>query len=174
MGGTLHTSSHPPPSSLRRTNLGSLRPGSAVNLERAAVVGGRNSGHLVQGHVDDTGEIVAKWAEGDSLWVRVAPPSRLLPYIVPKGYICVDGASLTVVDVDRSAGTFTFMLIAFTQSAIVLPRKAVGERVNLEVDVAGKYAAAGGGDAALLERLVALEKRVAELEGGCGCACGKK
>ena len=93
----------------------------------------------MQGHVDDVGEIVSLRPEGDSLWVTVKPPARLLPYIVPKGFIAVDGTSLTVCEVDHAAGTFNFMLIAFTQEKVVIEKKAVGEFVNLEVDVISKY-----------------------------------
>ena len=71
--------------------------------------------------------------------MTVKPPSRLLPYIVPKGFIAIDGTSLTVCDVDHVAGTFNFMLIAFTQQKVIIPLKAVGDEVNLEVDVISKY-----------------------------------
>jgi riboflavin synthase len=125
------------PETLRRTNLGDVKPGDGVNLERSLAASGRVDGHFVQGHVDGTGTIKDFRPEGDSLWVTVEAAPELLRYIVPKGYIAVDGTSLTVVDVypDR----FTFMLIAYTQKHIVLPKRALGERVNLEVDVVGKY-----------------------------------
>lgn len=125
------------PETLRRTNLGDLRPGDEVNLERSLAFNGRIGGHFVQGHVDGTGVIRAFRPEGDSLWVTVAAPRELLRYIVPKGYVAVDGASLTAVDVLEDA--FTFMLVAYTQQHITLPRKPVGSRVNLEVDMLGKY-----------------------------------
>ncbi len=125
------------PETLRRTNLGDLRPGDAVNLERSLAVNGRFGGHFVQGHIDGTGVIRAFRPEGDALWVTVAAPDALLRYIIPKGYIAVDGTSLTVVDVLEDA--FTFMLVAYTQQHITLPRKSVGSRVNLEVDILGKY-----------------------------------
>lgn len=151
------------PETLRRTHLGELRPGDAVNLERASeVVGGRNSGHFVQGHVDGTGEIVDRWIDGDSLWYRVRVAPTLMPYIVPKGFVAVDGASLTVVDADPDAGTFTFMLIEYTQKKIVVPAKSEGDRVNVEVDVLAKYAEAAL--APVLPRLEALESRVRRLE----------
>ncbi len=125
------------PETLRRTNLGDLRRGDGVNLERSLAANGRIGGHFVQGHVDGTGELRAFRPEGDSLWVTVGAAPELLRYIVPKGYIAVDGVSLTVVDVFRDA--FTFMLVAYTQRHITLPRKPVDSRLNLEVDILGKY-----------------------------------
>jgi riboflavin synthase len=125
------------PETLRRTNLGALRPGDGVNLERSLAADGRIGGHFVQGHVDGMGEVRAFHAEGDSLWVTVGAAPELLRYIAPKGFIAVDGVSLTVVDVFHDA--FTFMLIAYTQQHITLPRKPVDSRVNLEVDILGKY-----------------------------------
>ena len=125
------------PETLRRTNLGALRSGEGVNLERALTANGRIGGHFVQGHVDGTGEARAFRPEGDSLWVTVGAAPELLRYIVPKGYIAVDGVSLTVVDVFPDV--FTFMLVAYTQQHTTLPRKPVDSRVNLEVDILGKY-----------------------------------
>jgi riboflavin synthase len=125
------------PETLRRTNLGDLRPGDGVNLERPLAANGQIGGHFVQGHVDGTGEVRAFRPEGDSLWVTVGAAPELLRYIVPKGYIAVDGVSLTVVDVFPDA--FTFMLVAYTQRHITLPRKPTDSRVNLEVDIVGKY-----------------------------------
>jgi riboflavin synthase len=128
------------PETLRRSNLGLLKPGSRVNIERALKADGRNSGHFVQGHVDCTGEIVEKWREGESLWVKVKVPQDIIPYIVPKGFVCVDGTSLTICDVDSRPETswFTFMLVAHTQQSVIIPSKAVGELVNIEVDVLAK------------------------------------
>ena len=125
------------PETLRRTNLGDLHPGDGVNLERSLAANGRVDGHFVQGHVDGTGVIRSFEPEGDSVWVTVETPPELLHYIVPKGFIAVDGISLTVVDVLEDA--FTFMLIAHTQQHVTLPQKPVGGRVNLEVDILGKY-----------------------------------
>ena len=125
------------PETLRRTNLGDLTTGSPVNLERSLAANGRVDGHFVQGHVDGTGTIQELAHEDDSLWVTVAASPELLRYIVPKGYIAVDGTSLTVVDVRDDA--FTFMLIAYTQAHIIIPQKQVGDKVNLEVDILGKY-----------------------------------
>jgi|ETNmetMinimDraft_33_1059910.scaffolds.fasta_scaffold56060_2 riboflavin synthase len=122
---------------VRRTNLGELQPGEGVNLERALPADGRVGGHFVQGHVDGVGVIRALRPEDDSLWVTVESPAELLRYIVPKGFVAVDGVSLTVVEVFPDA--FNFMLIAYSQDHIVLPRKTTGARVNLEVDMLGKY-----------------------------------
>ncbi|XP_073156258.1 riboflavin synthase-like [Henckelia pumila] len=127
------------PETLRKTSLGELESGSLVNLERALSPSTRMGGHFVQGHVDGTGEIVEKVVERDSLWVKVKVTNELLKYIVPKGFIAVDGTSLTVVDVFDDEGCFNFMLVAYTQQKVVIPLKEVGQKVNLEVDILGKY-----------------------------------
>lgn len=143
------------PETLRRTNLGELHVGDGVNLERAAAANSRNSGHGVQGHVDDTGTVYSRRRDGDSLWVVVEAPARLMRYIVPKGYIAVDGTSLTVCDVDCKANTFSFMLVPHTQASVVIPRREVGHRVNLEVDAVAKYVEGSVGN--LVERMEQLE-----------------
>ncbi|KAL5581785.1 hypothetical protein UlMin_014227 [Ulmus minor] len=127
------------PETLRKTSLSELSPGSLVNLERAVQPTSRMGGHFVQGHVDGTGEIVSMEPEGDSLWVKVKASKELLKYIVPKGFITVDGTSLTVVDVFDEEGCFNFMLVAYTQQKVVIALKKVGQKVNLEVDILGKY-----------------------------------
>ncbi|KAJ9686337.1 hypothetical protein PVL29_015301 [Vitis rotundifolia] len=127
------------PETLRKTSLSELEPGSLVNLERAVQPVSRMGGHFVQGHVDGTGEIVSTEPEGDSLWVKVKTTPELLRFIVPKGFIAVDGTSLTVVDVFDDEGCFNFMLVAYTQQKVVIPLKKVGQKVNLEVDILGKY-----------------------------------
>lgn len=124
---------------LRRTSLIELEPGSLVNLERAVTPTSRMGGHFVQGHVDGTGEIVSMDPEGDSLWIKVKAGKELLKYVVPKGFIAVDGTSLTVVDVFDEEECFNFMLVAYTQQNVVIPLKKVGQKVNLEVDILGKY-----------------------------------
>ena len=142
------------PETMRCTNLGDLISGSAVNLERPLAAGARNSGHFVQGHVDGAGSIEKMWREGDSLWVRVKVAHQLIKYIVPKGYVAIDGTSLTVCEVDVATGCFTFMLIAYTQTRIIVARKKEGERVNVEVDVLGKLVeASGAGLAAAVSRV---------------------
>jgi riboflavin synthase len=125
------------PETLARTNLGDLRPGDPVNLERALAANGRFDGHIVQGHIDGTGTLAALTPDGDSLRVRIAAPPALLRYIVPKGFIAVDGASLTVIDVLPDA--FTFMLIAYSRAHLALPRRPLGCRVNIELDILAKY-----------------------------------
>ncbi len=125
------------PETLARTNLGELNAGDPVNLERAMAADGRFDGHIVQGHIDGTGRIESATPDGDSLRFAVSAPQELLRYIAPKGFIAVDGTSLTVIDVTAEA--FTFMLVAYTQGQISLPQRPVGSRVNLEVDILAKY-----------------------------------
>jgi riboflavin synthase len=127
------------PETQRRTNLGDLKQGDRVNLERPLAANGRFGGHIVQGHVDATGVLRAIVPDGPSAIVTIEAPPDLMPYIVPKGFIAVDGTSLTVVDVDRRASTFTVALISHTQNAVTLASLAPGSRVNLEVDVLAKY-----------------------------------
>ncbi|XAR55503.1 Riboflavin synthase [Bertholletia excelsa] len=127
------------PETLRKTSLIELETGSLVNLERALRPSTRMGGHFVQGHVDGTGEIVSTKVEGDSLWVKVRTAPELLKYIVPKGFIAVDGTSLTVVKVFDEEKCFNFMLVAYTQQKVVISLKKVGQKVNLEVDILGKY-----------------------------------
>lgn len=125
------------PETLRRTALGALAPGGAVNLERSLAADGRVGGHFVQGHVDGTGTVVGKQEEGAALLVALAVPPALARYIVEKGYVAVDGASLTVVAArpDR----FTVSLVRHTQEHSTLAGKPVGAAVNVEVDILGKY-----------------------------------
>eukprot|EP00747_Dinoflagellata_sp_TGD_P152222 gnl/TRDRNA2_/TRDRNA2_177280_c0_seq2.p1 gnl/TRDRNA2_/TRDRNA2_177280_c0~~gnl/TRDRNA2_/TRDRNA2_177280_c0_seq2.p1 ORF type:complete len:247 (-),score=52.51 gnl/TRDRNA2_/TRDRNA2_177280_c0_seq2:138-848(-) len=144
------------PETLRRTDLGDLAPGDRVNIERSMAGNARNSGHVVQGHVDEAGKILEFKPEGDSLWVKISLSSELLPFVVPKGYIAVDGTSLTVCEVNHVDKWFNLMLIAHTQKCIVIPKKKIGARVNLEADCIGKYAAAAVGG--LRERVDDLER----------------
>jgi riboflavin synthase len=122
---------------LRRSSLGALRTGSPVNLERAAELGGRLGGHLTQGHVDGLGTILAREPADHWEVVRFALPPELGRYVVEKGSIAVDGVSLTVMAV--TAESFTVGLIPTTLKLTVLGAKAVGDPVNLEVDVIAKY-----------------------------------
>lgn len=125
------------PETLRRSTLGQARVGQRVNLERALAVGSRFGGHIVQGHVDGTGRIAEQRTDGDGLIVRVAAPARLMRYIVEKGFIAVNGISLTVVDVLDDA--FTVALVRYTREHVALLDGGVGTPVNLEVDVVAKY-----------------------------------
>ncbi|XXG94697.1 Crossover junction endonuclease mus81 [Hypoxylon texense] len=129
------------PETLRLTNLGELAKGSDVNLERAVRADTRMGGHFVQGHVDSTAEIVDVRQDGNALTFRFAPRSPdVLRYVVFKGYVALDGTSLTVTRVDDVGGWFEVMLIAYTQEKVVVARKKVGQSVNVEVDVLAKYA----------------------------------
>ena len=116
------------------------KPGNKVNVERSQKADGRNSGHYVQGHVDNTATVVEKYMDGESLRVRMRAPPELAPYIVKKGYISIDGTSLTITEADPATGIFAVMLVPHTQKCIVLPLRAVGDRVNIEVDVMTKAA----------------------------------
>ncbi|KAI1455676.1 Lumazine-binding protein [Annulohypoxylon moriforme] len=129
------------PETLRLTNLGSLTKDSSVNLERAVRADTRMGGHFVQGHVDSIAEIINVAKDGNALTFRFAPNSSdVLRYIVYKGYVALDGTSLTVTKVNDEEGWFEVMLIAYTQEKVVVARKKVGETVNVEVDVLAKYA----------------------------------
>lgn len=153
------------PETMRRTYLGSLKPGQSVNLERASEIGGRNSGHFVQGHVDGTGEITDRWIDDDSMWYKVKVDPEVLRYIVPKGFIAIDGTSLTVCEVDPVENWFTFMLVEYTQKKIIIPSKLVGELLNIEVDVLGKYSESALAN--IMPRIEALEAKVGSLEKKC-------
>jgi len=125
------------PETLRRTDLGDLSVGDKVNLERSAQLGGRLGGHIVQGHVDGTAQITAYVKEGSAWLIDFEISKNLSRYIVEKGFVCVDGASLTVVNCDEN--TFTIALIPYTRDNTVLGYKGVGNSVNIETDIIGKY-----------------------------------
>jgi len=122
---------------LVRSSLVTARVGAVVNLERAAALGDRIGGHLVQGHVDGTGAVLGR--EPSEHWelVHVGLPAQLARYVVEKGSITVDGVSLTVVAVGPDS--FTVSLIPTTLAETTLGRRAIGEPVNLEVDIVAKY-----------------------------------
>jgi riboflavin synthase len=121
----------------KRSNLGALRVADRVNLERAATLGTRMGGHLVQGHVDGVGTILSRAAGREWTMVRFSVPDGLSRYVVEKGSITVDGVSLTVVAV--AADAFEVGLIPTTLALTTLGHKEVGDPVNLEVDVIAKY-----------------------------------
>ena len=125
------------PETLRRTNLGALYPGAPVNLERSMRADGRFGGHVVQGHVDAAGEVVSIEPDGDSRVFTFAAPPSVMRYVVEKGFIAVDGASLTVVSCDCRA--FSVAIIPYTWDNTVLGSRKVGDAVNLEADIMAKY-----------------------------------
>ena len=125
------------PETLRRTSFAKLKVGQGINLERPLAVSDRLGGHIVQGHVDGTGRIMSSKPEGESIILRVSCPKRLMPYIVEKGFITVDGISLTVVK--KGTSSFTLSLIPYTLANTTLKDKVPGDRVNLEADVLAKY-----------------------------------
>jgi riboflavin synthase len=127
------------PETLKRTNLGSLKVGDRVNLERPLGLGGEIGGHLVQGHIDDTGEVVSITSEGNAVLMRFRAPAELMPYIVVKGFITIDGTSLTVVDKDNTS--FSVSIVGFTRENTILADRKIGDKVNLEADIIGKYVA---------------------------------
>ncbi|KAL7749986.1 DNA topoisomerase 1 [Sorochytrium milnesiophthora] len=128
------------PETLRKTNLGKLQVGSKVNLERAMSGATRFGGHFVQGHVDTTATISKITPDGNSIWFEMTLADRaLMPFIVPKGFITVDGTSLTVCDVGDDRPFFSIMMISHTQRHVIMPSKKVGDTVNIEVDMIGKY-----------------------------------
>ena len=125
------------PETLRRSSLGPLEPGAKVNLELPLRAGDRMGGHVVQGHVDGTGDVSKVREEGNSCVVRIAAPADLLRYVVEKGSIAVDGVSLTVSAVDDD--WFEVSLIPETLERTTLGGAEAGSTVNLEVDVLAKY-----------------------------------
>ncbi len=122
---------------MRRTSLGDLSAGSKVNLERAMAANGRFGGHIVSGHIDGTGTIHNFLREDNAVWVTIGAELKILKYIIEKGSIAIDGISLTVAYVDESC--FKVSIIPHTASETTLLTKKVGDVVNLENDVVGKY-----------------------------------
>jgi len=127
------------PETLRVTTLGSLESGALVNLERPLRGDGRMGGHFVQGHVDAVGQIADLRPESDFLWLTVSFPRELARYMVLKGSIAVDGISLTVAGL--AGDRFDVQLVPFTVEHTNLKRARIGDRVNLECDMIGKYVA---------------------------------
>jgi len=166
------------PETLDKTDLGDLKVGQLVNLERALAAHVRFGGHFVQGHVDSTATLIRKEPDGNSVRLTMQLPEHttLMPYLIPKGFIALDGASLTVTTVDDSERSFGVMLIAHTQSKIGLAKKEIGHKINVEVDMVGKYveksvkaalgedgSSAGAGLRGLIEKAVdaAVERKLA-------------
>lgn len=156
---------------LERTDLGERKVGDEVNLERAMGAHVRFGGHFVQAHVDTTATLINRTPDGDSVRLLFQLPEptserpSLLPYLIPKGYVAIDGASLTLTVVNDEDRTFGVMLIKHTQEKITLGKKPVGSKVNIEVDMVGKFveksvtaSLSGGGG----ERVRALVEKVVE------------
>ncbi|TVY31611.1 Riboflavin synthase [Lachnellula subtilissima] len=162
------------PETLRRTNLGSLKQNSRVNLERAVSATTRMGGHFVQGHVDTIATILKKQPDGNAITFRFQPRDKaVLRYVVEKGYVTLDGASLTVTKVDDEEGWWEVMLISYTQEKVVTASKTLGDEVNVEVDQIGKYvekavegyfSKGSSGEPAILQKMVEriLEAKLAQ------------
>jgi len=125
------------PETLSRTNLGLLSAGDGVNLERPIALGGPLGGHLVQGHVDATGRVASIIWDDQTMLVGFEAPAEVMLYVVEKGFIAVDGVSLTVVAKDVSS--FQVSIVDYTQKHTTLGSRRVGDLVNLEVDIIAKY-----------------------------------
>lgn len=126
------------PETFRQTNLKHLAVGSKVNLERAMTMKGRFGGHIVQGHVDGTGTVVARQSEENAVVFRIEPENtEILKYIIPRGSITLDGISLTVIQV--TDGSFAVSIIPHTLAETVLRERQPGDGVNIECDLLGKY-----------------------------------
>ena len=157
-----------------------MKEGSKVNLERAVSASTRMGGHFVQGHVDTIANVESVTPDGNALTFRLKPRQHegsesVLRYIVEKGYVTLDGASLTVTRVNDAEGWFEIMLIAYTQEKVVTAEKKAGADVNVEVDQVGKYVEKsvqgyfeGGqtGAPAILEKMVGriVEQKLKELQ----------
>ena len=125
------------PETYRRSNLGLLAAGDAVNLERSLTLASRLSGPLVRGVVEGTGRVISFTPEADAVLARYSAPTELMRYVVVKGPIAVDGVSLTVVE--RDEGSFVVSLVTYTQENTNLTRRKVGDAVNLETDIIARY-----------------------------------
>jgi riboflavin synthase len=125
------------PETLTRSNLGELRPGSPVNLERALRLGDRFGGHIVSGHIDGTGSILSFKEDENAIWICITAETSLMRYIIDKGSIAIDGVSLTVVNME--ANRFYVSVIPHTRKETILCGKTPGGKVNLECDVVAKY-----------------------------------
>ncbi|MCH8110274.1 MAG: riboflavin synthase [Chloroflexi bacterium] len=125
------------PETLRRTNLGTLKEGSPVNLERPLAVNDRFGGHIVQGHVDGTATVESITDDSEALLIKFQAPPSVMRYVVEKGFITVDGTSLTVVNC--GIDSFTVTIIPFTRDNTVFIGRKVGDTVNIETDIIAKY-----------------------------------
>jgi len=125
------------PETKERTNLGLLSTGDRVNLEMPLALGGQLGGHLVQGHVDATGRVASVSRDGEAMLIRFEAPPEVMRYIVEKGFVAVDGVSLTVMTKDTSS--FRVSVVDYTRTHTTLGNRQVGDLVNLEVDIIAKY-----------------------------------
>jgi riboflavin synthase len=125
------------PETIRRTNVGELKAGDPVNLERPLGLGGELGGHLVQGHVDDTGQLIGITAEGGATIFRFQAPPDIMRYIVEKSFIAIEGISLTISGLGTS--DFQVSVVDYTKNHTNLIYHRIGDRVNLEVDIMAKY-----------------------------------
>ncbi len=125
------------PETVARTALRTLSAGDMVNLERPLLVGGQIGGHFVQGHVDATGSVVSLDWNGAAMLVKIETTDEVMKYVVEKGFIAVDGISLTVVS--RDERSFQVSIVGYTRTNTVLGNRRVGDLVNLEVDIIAKY-----------------------------------
>jgi riboflavin synthase len=136
--GESHFSVDLAPETLNRSNLGDLAAGSVVNLERPLALSARLSGHMVQGHVDSTGELLSLAALGDgNWWLRVKAPAELDRYLIHKGSVTLDGISLTIAALDE--GSMSVAIIPHTYEVTNLRTRRPGDRINIEVDLIAKY-----------------------------------
>ena len=122
---------------MRRTGLSRLVPGSRVNLERAMPANGRFGGHIVSGHIDGTGTVLSMKREDNAVWIRIAADDPIMRYIIKKGSVALDGISLTVAE--TAADSFAVSVIPHTAANTTLLEKKIGESVNIECDIIGKY-----------------------------------
>jgi riboflavin synthase len=127
------------PETVKATSLRTLTKGSKVNLERAMAANGRFGGHFVSGHVDGIGRIVRKWPSANAVYYEIEIPKELRQYMILKGSVAVDGTSLTIFGLTDH--TFTISLIPHTRAETILGEKQLGDIVNIECDMIGKYVA---------------------------------
>ncbi|EGD48454.1 riboflavin synthase, alpha subunit [Ruminiclostridium papyrosolvens DSM 2782] len=125
------------PETMRKTGLEKLKPGKKVNLERALRLADRLGGHIVSGHIDGTGIITELKKEDNAVLITITAPEQIMKYIVQKGSVSLDGTSLTIAELTSS--TFTVSLIPLTRGFTILGSKSIGDRVNIECDIIGKY-----------------------------------
>ncbi len=135
------------PETIRKSNLRSLKKGSSVNLERALALGERLGGHIVSGHIDGVGKVVSIKDEDIATWINIEADDDILKYVVLKGSVTLDGISLTVASLNEKS--FSVSLIPHTKGETTLPEKKLGEEINIECDLIGKY----------VERLVFYRKK---------------